>query len=76
MNFVVEIPRTLGDHDSIWVVVDRIAKSSYFLVMKTMYKIIHLARLSITKIVLLHGVLYSIIFDWDQKFTLRFWKTF
>ena len=35
MDFVTGLPRTRRQHDSIWVIIDRMTKSSRFLVVKT-----------------------------------------
>lgn len=35
MNFITGLPHTLKQHDSIWVIVDRVTKSAHFLVVKT-----------------------------------------
>lgn len=76
MGFIVGLPHTLGDHDSIWVIVDRLTKSNHFLLVKTMYKVINLVRLFILDIVRLHGVPSSTVSDRDPHFTLRFWRVF
>lgn len=47
MDFIMGLPRTLGGHNSIWVIVDRLTKSTHFLHVKITYKVIHLARLFI-----------------------------
>ncbi|GJS38315.1 putative reverse transcriptase domain-containing protein [Tanacetum coccineum] len=38
MDFVMKLPRTSHGHDSIWVVVDRLTKSAYFLPMREDFK--------------------------------------
>src|SRR3954468_22904576 len=76
MDFIVGLPRALGGHDSIWVIVDRLTKSAHFLLVKTTHKVSHLARLFVVEIVRLHGVPSSIVFDRDPKFTSRFWRAF
>ncbi|GKC06512.1 retrovirus-related pol polyprotein from transposon TNT 1-94 [Tanacetum coccineum] len=43
--------------------------------MREDYKIDRLARLYLNEIIARHGVLISIIFDRDSRFTSRFWKT-
>lgn len=45
MDFIFVLPCTIGGHDSIWVIVDRLSKSNHFLQVKTSYKVINLARL-------------------------------
>ena len=47
-------------HDSIWVIVDRMTKSSRFLVVKTTYSVEYYAKLYLTEIVRLNGVPFSI----------------
>ena len=68
MDFVVGFPKTLGNFDSIWVIVDRLTKSAHFIPVK-------LAKLYISEVVRLHGVPFSIISDRGTQFTSMFWKT-
>nr|GEZ24286.1 reverse transcriptase domain-containing protein [Tanacetum cinerariifolium] len=56
------------------VVVDRLTKSAHFLATREDYSMEKLARLYIDEIVARHGVLVSIISDWDGRFTSRFWQ--
>ena len=73
MDFVVGLPLTGRNHDSVWVVVDRLTKSAHFLPVRTDYSLNKLAELYIKEIVRLHGVPISIISDRDPRFTSRFW---
>uniref|UniRef100_A0A2N9IIP1 Integrase catalytic domain-containing protein n=1 Tax=Fagus sylvatica TaxID=28930 RepID=A0A2N9IIP1_FAGSY len=73
MDFVSGLPRTRKDHDSIWVIVDRLTKSAHFLAVKTTYSLSRLARLFVDEIVRLHGAPVSILSDRDPRFTSRFW---
>nr|GEZ69758.1 putative reverse transcriptase domain-containing protein [Tanacetum cinerariifolium] len=75
MDFINKLPRTRSRHDSIWVIVDRLTKSAYFLVVREDYKTKKLARLYINEIIARHGVPLSIISDRDSYFTSRFWKS-
>ncbi|GJQ90709.1 putative reverse transcriptase domain-containing protein [Tanacetum coccineum] len=61
MDFVTKLPRTSSGHDIIWVIVDRLTKSAYFLPMREDYKMERLARLYLNEIVARHGVPISII---------------
>ncbi|GJV67559.1 putative reverse transcriptase domain-containing protein [Tanacetum coccineum] len=72
MDFVTKLPRTSSGHDIIWVIVDRLTKSSHFLPIRKDYKIDRLARLYLNGIVARHGVPISIISDRDSRFTSRF----
>ena len=76
MDLIVGLPRTLGGHDSIWVIVDWLTKFAHFLLVKTKHKAPRLKRFFVTEIVRLHGVPYRIVSDRDPKFTLQFWKEF
>ncbi|GKB31442.1 putative reverse transcriptase domain-containing protein [Tanacetum coccineum] len=71
MDFVTKLPRTSSGHDTIWIIMDRLIKSAYFLPMREDYKMDILARLYLNKIVARHGVPISIISDRDSRFTLR-----
>ncbi|GJV53497.1 putative reverse transcriptase domain-containing protein [Tanacetum coccineum] len=75
MDFVTKLPRTSSGHDTIWVIVDRLTKSAYFLPMREDYKMERLARLYLNEIVSRHGVPISIISDRDSRFTSRFWQS-
>nr|GEX72643.1 putative reverse transcriptase domain-containing protein [Tanacetum cinerariifolium] len=72
MDFVSGLPRTPSGHDSMWVIVDRLTKSAYFLPMKKMDSIKKLAQQYLKEIVFSHGVPVSIILDRDSLFTSRF----
>jgi len=74
MDFVTKLPRTSRGHDTIWVIVDKLTKSAYFLPIKKTYPLNRLAQLYIGEIVRLHGVLSSIVFDHDSRFTSHFWN--
>ncbi|GKE17586.1 putative reverse transcriptase domain-containing protein [Tanacetum coccineum] len=74
MDFVTKLPRTSGGHDTIWVIVDRLTKLADFLPMHVDYKMDRFARLYLNEIVSRHGVLISIISDYDSRFTSRFWQ--
>ena len=76
MDFITRLPRTRKQHDSIWVIVDRMTKSSHFLVVKTTYSAEDYVKLYINEIVRLHGVPLSIISDRGPQFISHFWKSF
>ena len=73
MDFVVGLPLTGRKHDSVWVVVDRLTKSTHFLPVRIDYSLDKLAELCISEIVRLHGIPISIISNRDPRFTSRFW---
>ncbi|GKB77193.1 putative reverse transcriptase domain-containing protein [Tanacetum coccineum] len=75
MDFVTKLPRTSSGHDTIWFIMDRLAKSAHFLPMLEDYNMDRLARLYLNKIIARHGVPISIISDHDSRFTSRFWQS-
>ncbi|GKF74657.1 putative reverse transcriptase domain-containing protein, partial [Tanacetum coccineum] len=75
MDFMTKLPRTSSGHDIIWVIVNRLTKSTHFLHMREDYKMDRLARLYLNEIVAKHGVPISIISDRDSRFTSRFWQS-
>ncbi|GJZ69398.1 reverse transcriptase domain-containing protein [Tanacetum coccineum] len=75
MDFITKFPRSSSGHDAIWVIVDRLTKSTHFLAIREDYSMEKLARLYIDEIVARHGVPTSIISDRDGCFTSRFWQT-
>jgi hypothetical protein len=75
MNFILGLPKAPIGENSIWVVVDHLTKSAYFIPMKVMDPMDKLARLYVQNIVCLHGVPSAIILDRDSRFTSRFWQS-
>ncbi|GJT84773.1 putative reverse transcriptase domain-containing protein [Tanacetum coccineum] len=75
MDFITKLPRTESGHDSIWVIVDRLTKSAYFLPIREDFKMDRLARLYLNEIVTRHGVPISITSDRDSRFTSLFWQS-
>ena len=67
MDFVTPLPRTQRRHDVLWVIVDRLTKSTHFLVLRMAFTLEEFYRLYIFKIVRLHGVPVSIISDKDPR---------
>ncbi|GJW39855.1 putative reverse transcriptase domain-containing protein [Tanacetum coccineum] len=74
MDFVTKLPKTANDHDTIWVIVDRLTKSVHFLPMRENDLIEKLMKLYMKEVVTRHGVPVSIIFDRDGRFTSLFWQ--
>ncbi|KAD4586581.1 hypothetical protein E3N88_24182 [Mikania micrantha] len=68
MDFITKLPRTSCNHDSIWVIVDRLTKSAHFLPIREDYSMDQLAKLYVNEIVSRHGVSISIISDRDNRF--------
>ena len=49
MDFVIDIPCTRVGYDAIWVIVDRLTKSVYFLAICNNFSLDRLAKVYITK---------------------------
>ena len=62
MDFMVGLPRTQKQHDSIWVAVDRLTKIVDFILVKSTYSAEDYARIFIDEIVCCHGIPLSINF--------------
>ena len=73
MDFIIGTPKTTNGYDVIWVIVDHLTKSAYFLPVNKTSTLEQLAEVYV-KEVKLHGVPKSIILDRDTRFTLYFWK--
>ena len=74
MDFVTGSPKSLRGHDAVWVIVDRLTKSTHFLPICLSNSVEDLGILYVHEIVRLHGVLVSIITDRDSHFISLFWK--
>ncbi|KAL8114622.1 hypothetical protein AgCh_021469 [Apium graveolens] len=76
MDFVVGLPKTKSNHDTIWVIIDRLTKSAHFLPINERYSLERLVKIYLDEIVTKHGVPVSIILDRDPRFNSRFWTKF
>ncbi|KAJ0433989.1 putative nucleotidyltransferase, Ribonuclease H [Helianthus annuus] len=66
MDFRTHLPKTPCGHDAIWIVVDRLTKSSHFILIRTNYKMEKLVEIYTNEIVARHGVPIAIIADRDS----------
>nr|GFA74319.1 reverse transcriptase domain-containing protein [Tanacetum cinerariifolium] len=73
MDFVSKLPS--NGHNTIWIIVDRITKSTHFIPTRATDSMETLTRLYIKEIISRHGVPISIILDRDSHFTSRFWQS-
>jgi hypothetical protein len=74
MDFIVGLPMAAHKFDSIWVIVDRLSKSTHFIPVNTNYKVQKYAKIYIARVLCLHGVLKTIISDRGSQFVARFWE--
>lgn len=72
MDFIRGLPCTCEQYNFIWVIVDRVTKSAYFLADKTTDSAKNCAKLYIDEILRFHGVTLSIISDRVPQFNSYF----
>jgi hypothetical protein len=74
MDFIVGLPLSTCKFNSIWVIIDRLTKSAYFIPVHTYYRAEKYAELYIALILCLHGVPKTIISDRGPQFIAHFWE--
>ena len=74
MDFIVGLPHTQKNFNSIWVIVDCLTKSTHFIPVRVDYRPSDYAELYFNQIVRLHGVPRTIVSDRGPQFTARFWE--
>jgi hypothetical protein len=74
MDFIVGLPNTSLRHNSVWVIVDRLTKTTHFLPVHTTYLAKRYAEIYLDQIVRLHGIPKTIISDHGTLFVARFWE--
>ncbi|GJX30828.1 putative reverse transcriptase domain-containing protein [Tanacetum coccineum] len=62
-------------YDIIWVIVDRLTKSTIFVPMAETDLLERLVRMYLKEVVTRHGIHVLIICDRDPRFTLNFWRS-
>ncbi|GKE84475.1 putative reverse transcriptase domain-containing protein [Tanacetum coccineum] len=71
MDFVTKLSKTTSGYDTIWVIVDRLTKSTHFLPMRETDPMEKLMKLYMKEVITRHGVPVSIISDRDGRFTIK-----
>ena len=74
MDFIIGLPMTWRQHDSIMVVVEKLTKAVHFIPIKSTHKTDDIAKIFMKEIFKLHGLSKAIVSDRDVKFTSNFWK--
>jgi hypothetical protein len=72
MDFIVGLPRTSHGYNSIWVIVDRLAKSAHFIPISTTYRVRQYVEVYISHILRSHGIPKTIISDRGSIFAAHF----
>ena len=75
MDFITSLPQFNKQHDLIWVILDQMTKSTYFLQVKTTFLVEDYAKLYIQEVFRLHRITVSIISVRGMQFTAQFWKS-
>ncbi|GJX54963.1 putative reverse transcriptase domain-containing protein [Tanacetum coccineum] len=76
MDFITKLPKSSQGFNTIWVIVDRLTKSTHFLPIRENDPLDKLARLYLNRIVARHEIPVPIICDRDGRFTSNFWRSF
>ncbi|GKB41315.1 reverse transcriptase domain-containing protein [Tanacetum coccineum] len=72
MDFVTKLPTSSQGYETIWVIVDRLTKSTLFLPIRETDPIEKLARMYLKEVVTRHGIPFSAICDRDGRFASNF----
>nr|GEW20179.1 putative reverse transcriptase domain-containing protein [Tanacetum cinerariifolium] len=76
MDSITKLSKSSQGFDTIWVIVDRLTKSAYFLPIRENDPLDKLAKLYLNRIVARHEIPVSIICNRDGRFTSNFWRSF
>nr|GEX58183.1 putative reverse transcriptase domain-containing protein [Tanacetum cinerariifolium] len=76
MDFITKLSKSPQGFDTIWVIMDRLTKSAYFLPIRENDPLDKMVRLYLNRIVARHGIPISIICGHDGRFTSNFWRSF
>jgi hypothetical protein len=63
MDFIVGLPPTIKNHNSIWVILDRLTKLAHFIPVRADYRPTDYAELYFNHIVRLHVIPRTIVSD-------------
>jgi hypothetical protein len=74
MDFIMGLTCTSRGYNSIWVIVDRLTKSAYFIHVSTSYRVRQYTELYISHIVRYYGIPKTIISDRGSIFVALFWE--
>ncbi|GJT96771.1 putative reverse transcriptase domain-containing protein [Tanacetum coccineum] len=75
VGYSVMLPKSSQGYDTIWVIIDRLTKSSIFVPMRETDPMEKLARMYLKEVVTRHGIHVSIICDRDPRFASNFLRS-
>ncbi|GKD56933.1 putative reverse transcriptase domain-containing protein [Tanacetum coccineum] len=67
MDFVTKLPKSSQGYDTIWVIVDRVTKSTIFVAMRETDPMDKLTRMYLKDVVTRHGIPLSIIYGQSER---------
>jgi hypothetical protein len=74
MDFIVSLPLTGHKFNTILVIINRLIKSAHFILVHTFYRAEKYTELYVSRILCLHSVPKTIIFDQGSQFVAHFWE--
>jgi hypothetical protein len=74
MDFIVGLPMMARKFDLIWMIVDRLSKSTHVIPINSNFKVQRYAGIYIARLLCLHRDPKTIIFDRGSLFVARFWE--
>nr|GFA34379.1 putative reverse transcriptase domain-containing protein [Tanacetum cinerariifolium] len=75
IDFITKLPKSSQGYDTIWVVVDRLTKSTIFTPIRETDPMDKLARIYLKEVVTRHEIPVSIISDREPRFASNFWMS-
>ncbi|GKE88835.1 putative reverse transcriptase domain-containing protein [Tanacetum coccineum] len=75
MDFITKLPKSSQVYDTIWVIVDRLTKSTVFVPMRETNPMERLARMYQKEVVTRYRIPVLIIYDRDPRFVSNFWRS-
>lgn len=75
MDFIIWLVKLYNGVNALWVIVDRLTKTMYFLPIKDTNFINQLEKLYVQEIIRLHGVPKTIVSSIDMRFVSAFYRS-